>query len=189
MQQHSNKLFNPINIGDDLVFQHRVAFAPCTRMRATKDGVLRSMTEEYYRQRGSCTGTLLISEATNISQQAQGYTNTPGIWSGEQIDAWKKVADAVHENQSFLFMQLWHTGRVSHPSFQPNGALPVSSSAINPGGQTVSKDGQNVDCVTPRALTVNEIKQVVEDYRKAAENAKKAGMDGIELHSANGKCQ
>ncbi|TDN01667.1 alkene reductase, partial [Lactobacillus crispatus] len=127
---------------------------------------------------------LIVSEATNISQQAVGYAYTPGIWSDEQIEAWKRIVSTVHANDGCIFLQLWHTGRISHPDLQPGGELPVSASAVKPEGTAFTMEGMKPH-VTPRALETDEIPGIVEDYRRAAVNAKRAGFDGVEVHSAN----
>jgi N-ethylmaleimide reductase len=136
---------------------------------------------EYYRQR---TGAgLIISEATNISPQALGYAFTPGSWSAAQVESWKRVTDAVHRADGLIVMQLWHTGRISHPDLH-DGALPVSASAIQAGGDAFTYEGPK-RLPTPRALETGEIPGIVEDYRHAAANARSAGFDGVEVHSAN----
>ncbi|ANB76495.1 alkene reductase [Paraburkholderia phytofirmans OLGA172] len=184
----SNKMFSPIKVGV-LNLPHRIAMAPLTRSRASKTGnVPTAMNVEYYRQRASAA--LIITEAAQISPQGQGYAWTPGIHSAEQIEGWKEVTRAVHAEGGRIFMQLWHVGRVSHPSFQPDGALPVGPSALPVPGKTfiVDEDGAGVwaDVPTPRALSVAEIDQIVADYAVASRNAIDAGMDGIEIHAGNG---
>ena len=184
----SNKMFSPIKVGV-LNLPHRIAMAPLTRSRASKTGnVPTAMNVEYYRQRASAA--LIITEAAQISPQGQGYAWTPGIHSAEQIEGWKEVTRAVHAEGGRIFMQLWHVGRVSHPSFQPDGALPVGPSALSVPGKTfiVDEDGAGVwaDVPTPRALSVPEIDQIVVDYAVASRNAIDAGMDGIEIHAGNG---
>ncbi len=166
----------------NLKLKNRVVMAPLTRSRSSTEGVPPTYAADYYAQRASAG--LIISEATNISPQAVGYAYTPGIWSDAQVGAWKRVVDKVHANGGVIFLQLWHTGRISHPDVQPNGRLPVSASAIKPVGQAFTTGGMK-DHVTPRALETDEIPGVVEDYRKAAQNAKRAGFDGVEVHSAN----
>ncbi|MFM0172084.1 alkene reductase [Paraburkholderia sediminicola] len=184
----SNKMFSPIKVGV-LNLPHRIAMAPLTRSRASKTGnVPTAMNVEYYRQRAGAA--LIITEAAQISPQGQGYAWTPGIHSAEQIEGWKEVSQAVHAKGGRIFMQLWHVGRVSHPSFQPDGALPVGPSALAVPGKTfiVDEDGAGVwaDVPTPRALSVEEIDQIIADYAVASRNAIAAGMDGIEIHSGNG---
>lgn len=171
------KLLEKVKIGD-LEFNNRMAMAPMTRSRANADGTLNPMTTEYYVQRSSAG--LLITEGINISKQAQGSPNTPGIYTPEQIESWKKVTEAVHAKGGKIFAQLWHTGRVGHSSIK--GELPVAPSAIAiTGQQTYTTEGMK-DFEVPRALTTAEVKQVVQDYKKAAENAKAAGFDGVEVH-------
>ena len=185
-KQHTmTKLFTPYTIGG-LQLKHRVVMAPLTRRRAGENEVPRDMSVEYYRQRASTEGTLIISEATQICPGGQGYPNTPGIHSKDQVEAWTKIVDAVHSEKSYIFAQLWHVGRVSHTSFSENGELPVSSSEVPAEGNGFTKDNQLVPYLKPHALTVDEIKNVVDVYRAAAQNAKDAGFDGVELHSANG---
>jgi len=184
----TSQLFTPITIGP-LHLNHRVAMAPLTRSRAGQPGnVPSAMNVEYYRQRASAA--LIISEATQVSQQGQGYAWTPGIHTAEQIEGWRSVADAVHAEGGRMFLQLWHVGRVSHPSFQPGGALPVAPSALPVPGKTfiVDADGNGVwsEIPTPQALTAEGIAAIVHDYRQAARNAIDAGMDGVEIHAGNG---
>ena len=158
-----------------------IVMAPLTRARSSRAGVAPEFAVEYYRQR---TGAgLIISEATNISPQALGYAFTPGSWSAAQVDSWKRVTDAVHRADGLIVMQLWHTGRISHPDLQ-DGALPVSASAIQAGGDAFTYEGPK-RLPKPRALETREIPHIVEDYRHAAANARSAGFDGIEVHSAN----
>lgn len=177
------KLFSPLKIGD-LEIKNRIIMAPLTRSRATgEDGrTPNDLMEKYYLQRS--TAGLIISEATSITPMGVGYKNTPGIWSEEQIEGWKKITTALHAKGGKIFLQLWHVGRVSHPSLL-NGELPVAPSAIAPKGH-VSLIHPRVEYVTPRALEVSEIPYIVEKYRQGAENAKKAGFDGVEIHAANG---
>lgn len=184
----TSHLFAPIEIGP-LKLNHRVAMAPLTRSRAGQPGnVPDAMNVEYYRQRASAA--LIISEATQISQQGQGYAWTPGIHTPEQIEGWRAVAAAVHAEGGRIFLQLWHVGRVSHPSFQPGGALPVAPSALPAPGKTfvVDASGKGVwaDVPTPQALTTAGIAEIVRDYRQAARNAMAAGVDGVEIHAGNG---
>ncbi|MDH2432076.1 alkene reductase [Pokkaliibacter sp. MBI-7] len=184
----SSLLFNPITLGH-LSLPHRIAMAPLTRSRAGQPGnVPTALNVEYYRQRASAA--LIISEATQISQQGQGYAWTPGIHSAEQIAGWRQVADAVHQEGGRMFLQLWHTGRVSHPQFQPEGALPVAPSAQAAPGKTFIVDAQGrgiwSDVPVPQALTLAGIASIIKDYRQAARNAVDAGMDGVEIHAGNG---
>lgn len=174
-------LLSPFELGP-LALRNRIVMAPLTRSRSGKDGVPPDFAAEYYAQRA--TAGLIISEATNISPQAKGYEYTPGIWSDAQVASWRHVTDAVHAAGGRMFLQLWHTGRLSHPDVQPNGGLPVSSSAVKPQGQAFTADGMK-DYIAPRALETDELPGLVEDYRHAATNAREAGFDGVEIHSAN----
>ena len=180
-------LFEPLTVGP-LAWPNRVVMAPLTRMRASQPGnVANDLILEYYRQRA--TAGLIVSEGTQISQQGQGYMDTPGIHSPEQVAAWRRVTDAVHAEGGRIAAQLWHTGRVSHESFH-GGELPVSASALPYRNRTTVRgvDGQpeRVDCPTPRALELDEIPGVVDQYRNAAANAREAGFDYAELHGAHG---
>ncbi|MFM0356993.1 alkene reductase [Paraburkholderia nemoris] len=181
-------LFNPIKLGR-LSLDHRVAMAPLTRSRAGQPGnVPTDLNVEYYRQRAGAA--LIVSEATQISQQGQGYAWTPGIHTEQQIEGWRAVSKAVHEEGGHMFLQLWHVGRVSHPVFQPNGSLPVAPTAMPVPGKTFILDeaGNGVwgDVPVPQELTVEGIREIVADYRRAAGNAIAAGMDGVEIHAGNG---
>ena len=164
-----------------LSLRNRIVMAPLTRSRSNDDGVPPTFAADYYSQRAGAG--LIISEATNISPQAVGYALTPGIWNEEQVAAWRPVVKAVHDAGGLMVLQLWHTGRISHPDLH-DGDLPVAPSAIRPEGQAFTKDGMK-DHVTPRALETDEIPAIVEDYAKAAANAKAAGFDAVEVHSAN----
>lgn len=183
------KLFTPIKVGRHTL-THRIAMAPLTRSRAGQPGnVATAMNAEYYRQRASAA--LIVTEASQISQQAQGYAWTPGIYTSEQVAGWKEVSDAVHRERGVIFLQLWHVGRISHPSFQPNGRLPVGPSAVAvPDGKTfiADEDGNGIwaPVPTPQALTIEGIQSIILDYRAAARNAISAGMDGVEIHAGNG---
>ena len=178
----SQALLRPIKL-HDLELKNRVIMAPMTRSRADNEGnVPNDLTVTYYTQRAGAG--LIITEGSQISKQAVGYINTPGIYSEEQVQGWKKVTDAVHEEGGKIFIQLWHVGRMSHPDFH-NGDLPVAPSAINPESKAFTREGFK-DTVTPRALTVEEIKQIVQDYKAAAQNAVEAGFDGVEVHASNG---
>ncbi len=181
-------LFSPIEVAGHTL-PHRIAMAPLTRSRATQPGnVPGAMNVTYYKQRASAA--LIITEATQISQQGQGYAWTPGIHSAEQIDGWKRVAEAVHDQGGRIFLQLWHVGRVSHPSFQPNGALPVAPSALPVPGKTFIVDelgnGNWGDIPVPQELDLAGIRPIIDDYATAARNAISAGMDGVEIHAGNG---
>ena len=160
--------------------------APLTRNRAVHGtDAPQALNAEYYAQRASAG--LIISEATQISPTGKGYAWTPGIYSPEQIAGWKQVTDAVHAQGGAIFCQLWHVGRISHTSLQPNGAQPVAPSAIPATGQrTFIENGAFVEVSAPRALELKEIAAIIEDYRTAARNAIQAGFDGVEIHGANG---
>ncbi|WP_286785141.1 MULTISPECIES: alkene reductase [Pseudomonas] len=175
-----NPVLQPVTIGE-LQLKNRIVMAPMTRSRSDDDGVPPSYAADYYSQRAQAG--LIITEATNISAQARGYPRTPGIWSEKQVAAWKHITDAVHREDGKIFLQLWHTGRISHPDMH-GGEIPVAPSAIKPVGQIRVHEGMK-DFVTPRALEHEEIPQIVEDYRHAARNAQLAGFDGVEVHCAN----
>ena len=174
-------LFDPIIIGD-ISLANRVVMAPLTRSRAVDGLKPGPMTVDYYRQRASAG--LIITEASQISPMGQGYIGTPGIYSDEQVAAWRQVTDAVHADGGRIVMQLWHVGRISHSSFLPDGAAPVSSTNRRANAKTFTVDGYT-DVSTPRALRDDEIPALVEDYRRAARNAIDAGFDGVEVHAAN----
>src|SRR5580692_10590140 len=175
-------LFDPIKLGA-LSLPSRILMAPLTRSRAHPDTRVPSgLAVEYYRQRASAG--LIVSEATSVTAMGVGYAATPGIWSDEQTEAWKKIASAVHGAGGRMLLQLWHVGRVSDPMFL-NGALPVAPSAIRPKGH-VSLVRPEKEYVTPRALETDEIPKVIAAFRLGAENAKKAGFDGVHIHGANG---
>ena len=157
--------------------------APLTRSRAAAGNVPQELNARYYAQRASAG--LIISEASQISPQGQGYPKTPGIHSAAQIAGWRLVTNAVHEHGGKIFLQLWHVGRISHPLTLGNGDLPVAPSAIKPAGEIYTDEGMQ-PFVTPRALATNELPALVEDFRRAAANAKEAGFDGVEIHAANG---
>ncbi len=181
-QADAGVLFQPGRLGD-LTLPNRVIMAPLTRNRAGRDGVPGPLNVAYYRQRASAG--LIITEATDISPQARGYPDTPGIHSRDQVEGWRRVTEAVHAAGGRIFLQIWHTGRISHPSLQPGGARPVAPSAIRPAGEAVTYEGlQPFD--TPRALETDEIAGIVAAFRRAAENAEAAGFDGVEVHAANG---
>jgi N-ethylmaleimide reductase len=173
-------VLQPVTIGG-LHLKNRIVMAPMTRSRSDDAGVPPHYAADYYSQRADAG--LIITEATNISGEARGYPRTPGIWTDAQIVAWSRVTGAVHRRDGKIFLQLWHTGRISHPDMH-DGALPVAPSAIRPHGQIRVHEGMK-DFVTPRALEISEIPRIVDDYRYAAVNAKLAGFDGVEIHSAN----
>lgn len=175
-------LFKELKVGA-LTLKNRIIMAPLTRSRADNPGrVPTDLMAEYYAQRASAG--LILTEATAVTPQGVGYADTPGIWSEEQVEGWKKITKVVHDQDGKIFMQLWHVGRISDPMFL-NGDLPVAPSAIKPAGH-VSLVRPEKPYVTPRALETHEIPGIVEAYKKGAENAKKAGFDGVELHAANG---
>jgi len=175
-------LFSPILFGD-LALANRIIMAPLTRNRAGEGNVPQDMNVEYYRQRAGAG--LIISEGSQISAGGVGYPRTPGIHSEAQVAGWKRVTDAVHDQGGRIFIQLWHTGRISHSSLQPGRSLPVAPSALKAAGQAMTYEGLQ-DFETPHALTTDELPDIVADYASAAQNAKAAGFDGVEIHAANG---
>jgi N-ethylmaleimide reductase len=175
-------LFTPVEVGP-LALRNRVVMAPLTRSRAGPGNVPTQLNALYYAQRASAG--LIISEATQISPEGQGYISTPGIHSAEQIAGWKCVTQAVDIAGGQIVCQLWHVGRISHPSFQPGGVAPVAPSAIRPNGQAFTEKGFEA-IPTPRALETSEIAAIVAQYSQAARNALAAGFDGVEVHAANG---
>ncbi len=177
-----NRLFTPVHVGR-YTLPNRMVMAPMTRSRADDAGVPGDIVASYYAQRAGAG--LIISEGVYPSAMGKGYVRTPGIETEAQVAAWKRVADAVHSRGGRIFMQLMHTGRISHPSMLPGGAQPVAPSAIKPKGQSWTASGLQ-DFVTPRALTVAEIAGVIRDYRLATRRALAAGFDGVELHGATG---
>ncbi len=178
----SSKLFEPYKLGP-ITLSNRIAMAPLTRHRALPGFVPNPLAVEYYAQRASAG--LLITEASQISQQGQGYQDTPGIYTKEQVAGWKKVTDAVHAKGGHIFIQLWHVGRISHTDLQPNHGKPVAPSAIRAKTKTYVNNAFT-DTSEPRALELSEIPGLIEDYRIAAKNAIEAGFDGVEIHAANG---
>lgn len=174
-------LFSPVKLGG-IALNNRIVMAPLTRNRAGEGGVPQEINVKYYEQRASAG--LIITEATPISPMGHGYPLLPGIYTDAQIAGWKKVTDAVHAKGGKIVIQLWHVGRISHPSLL-NGETPVAPSAIKPAGKAFTFQGL-VDYVTPRALEVSELPGIVAHYVQAAKNALKAGFDGVEVHSANG---
>ena len=175
-------LFEPIELGP-YHLANRIVMAPLTRSRASAAGVPTDLMAEYYAQRASAG--LIVAEGTNISAQARGYAWTPGLYTRAQIEAWRPVTAGVHARGGRIFPQLWHVGRISHPSLQPHGALPVAPSALRPQATAYTESGFE-PCTTPRALAVEEIAAIVGQYRQAAANALAAGFDGVEIHAANG---
>lgn len=178
-------LFDPLRAGD-IELANRIVMAPLTRNRAPRQ-VPNELMLQYYRQRANpATGAgLIVSEATQISPEGQGYLDTPGIHSAEQVAGWRRITDAVHAEGGRIVVQLWHVGRISHVSLQPNGQAPVSSTARVANGKTFVAEGF-VPCSPPRALRSDEIPAIVDQYRLAARNAIAAGFDGVEVHGANG---
>ncbi len=174
-------LFDPVQIGAWRL-PNRIVMAPLTRCRASAGRVPNELMRDYYVQRASAG--LIISEATAVTPAGVGYPDTPGIWSGEQVEGWKRITGAVHDAGGLILLQLWHVGRISDPHYL-DGQLPVAPSAIAPEG-TVSLLRPKKNFVTPRALEREEIAGVVAAYRKGADNAKAAGFDGVEIHGANG---
>ncbi|WP_318455119.1 alkene reductase [Photobacterium leiognathi] len=183
-----SKLFESTQL-NGLNLQNRIVMAPMTRARSSQPGnVPNAMMASYYQQRASAG--LIISEATQISDDSQGYSFTPGVYTDEQVAGWKSVTQAVHKNGAAIFCQLWHVGRVSHPVFQ-NGDKPIAPSALRPVETKVwiadeQGNGNMVDCVEPRAMTQTDIDRVVADFAYAAQRAIDAGFDGVEIHGGNG---
>ena len=178
----SSPLFAPAVLGSVTV-ANRIVMAPLTRSRAAVGNVPHSLNARYYAQRASAG--VIISEATQITPQGQGYPKTPGIHSPEQIAGWQQVTQAVHQRGGKIFLQLWHVGRISHSLTQADGGQPVAPSALRPTGEIYTEQGMK-PFETPRALGLAEIPGLVEDFRRAAANAKEAGFDGVEVHAANG---
>jgi N-ethylmaleimide reductase len=178
----SSKLLEPYKLGP-ITLPNRLVMAPLTRNRAVAGMVPSPLAVEYYGQRASAG--LLITEASQISQQGQGYQDTPGIYSKEQVAGWRKVTERVHGRGGRIFIQIWHVGRISHTTLQPNGGAPVAPSAIRAKGKTFV-GGTFTDISEPRALALEEIPGIVDDFRRATVNAIEAGFDGVEIHGANG---
>src|SRR5260221_3861282 len=181
-------LFQPYRLGP-FTLPHRIVMAPLTRSRARQPGnVPTSLNACYYAQRASAA--LIISEATQVSMQGQGYAWAPGVHSREQVEGWRLVTDAVQDAGGRIFLRLWHVGRISHPSLQPDNMLPVAPSAITPAGnafiENENGEGQLVPFVRPRALQIEEMPYIVQQYARAARNALAANFDGVEVHGANG---
>lgn len=175
-------LFDPIRVGN-VELDNRIIMAPMTRNRADDEGVQPDFVAEYYRQRASAG--LIITEATNISPMAKGYARTPGIYTAEQIESWRPVTRAVHSRGGKIFLQIFHTGRIALPEFLPDNTQPIAPSAVRAKGYNYSGGGTN-EFVTPREITVEEIRQTVRDFATATRNAIAAGFDGVELHAASG---
>jgi N-ethylmaleimide reductase len=178
----ADHLFQSYQLGL-LELRNRIVMAPMTRGRATETGAPHELAATYYSQRASAG--LIVSEGTNISQQAKGYAFTPGIFADEHEEGWRRVTTAVHEAGGRIFCQLWHVGRISHPSFQPNNMPPVAPSPVQPVGNAFTAAGP-LPFITPQALNIQEIAEIVRAYADAAGRAKLAGFDGVELHAANG---
>lgn len=174
-------LLDPIRVGD-LDLPNRVFMSPMTRLRGTEDNVPTAVMAEYYEQRAGAG--LILTEGVPVDPMGVGYHQVPGIWNQKQVEAWKAIPRAVHNAGGHIFMQIWHVGRISHPLFL-NGKLPVAPSAIRPKGN-VSLVRPITNFETPRSLTTEEVKAVVEQFRRGAQNAQAAGFDGVELHGANG---
>lgn len=178
-----SKLFSPVKIGS-LNLSHRAVMAPLTRMRTTEGNVPYDLMAKYYAQRAT-EGGYIVSEATVVSPNGHGYLGAPGIYTEDQMNGWKKITRAVHEKDGKIFLQLWHVGRQSHSELQPDGGIPVGASAIPHDNVAFTSKGW-IPVTQNRALLVDEIHDIVNDFRKGAEYAKKAGFDGVELHGANG---
>ena len=178
----TKNLFTPLQVGP-INLKNRIVMAPMTRCRALDSNVPNPLAITYYTQRASAG--LIVTEATQVTPEGQGYVHTPGIHSKEQIAGWKKITESVHAAGGRIFLQLWHVGRISHSLFQPGKALPVAPSAVAPAGSVYTPEGMK-RYETPRALETNEIAGVVEKYRVGAQNALEAGFDGVEVHGANG---
>lgn len=182
MSTHTTSaLFSPLQVGA-WTLPNRIIMAPLTRCRASAGRIPNELMAEYYRQRSGAG--LIIAEATSVDPMGVGYPDTPGIWNAEQVAGWRKLTDAVHEAGGRIILQLWHVGRISDPIYL-GGELPVAPSAIRPQGH-VSLVRPKKDYVTPRALETEEIPGIIEAYRRGAQNAERAGFDGVEIHGANG---
>lgn len=177
-------LLQPFSLTKDLQLRNRVVMAPLTRARSGPDRIPNDRMVEYYQQRTSAG--LIIAEATVVSTIGIGWVESPGIYNDQQTEGWSKVVDAVHAEGGLIFLQLWHCGRASHSDFHENEGLPVSASAIKLNGEYIHTPKGKQAYETPRPLTIDEIKQTVQDYRAATKRAMQAGFDGVEVHSANG---
>ena len=176
-------MFTPVKLGA-IELKNRLVMAPLTRMRAIDGDVPNPLAKTYYSQRAGAG--LIISEATQISSLGKGYPATPGIYSAEQTAAWKEIVDAVHAQGGKMVAQLWHVGRISHSSLHPEQGLPEAPSAVAPAGQTYGADWKLHDYETPKAMSAQDISRLLNEFKLAAQNAKAAGFDGVEIHSANG---
>ncbi|MBE0617871.1 MAG: alkene reductase, partial [Proteobacteria bacterium] len=177
-----SRLFAPFQLGPNAL-PNRIVMAPMTRNRAGEGCAPRELNATYYAQRASAG--LIVTEASQVSPQGVGYPFTPGIHSSQQVAGWRLVTAAVHRAGGRIFLQLWHVGRISHPSLQPGGALPVAPSAVRPEGEGMTYEGPR-PFVTPRALETGELPGLVGQFRDGARNAHEAGFDGVEIHAANG---
>lgn len=182
MDSNNVNLLTPVRVGHETL-PNRVVMSPMTRSRAGAGNVPVPLNATYYAQRASAG--LIVTEATQVSPQGVGYPGTPGIHTPEQVAGWRLVTDAVHARGGHIFLQLWHVGRISHPTLQPDGALPVAPSAIAAEGKVFTAEGPQA-FVEPRALETAEIPGIVEQFKLGAENALAAGFDGVEIHGANG---
>jgi N-ethylmaleimide reductase len=182
MPEPSSKLFEPIQLGPNRL-ANRMVMAPMSRNRADAAEAAHALTAKYYEQRASAG--LIVTEASPVSPQGRANRSAPGIYSEARIAGWRLVTRAVHAKGGKIFLQLWHAGRVSHPSVQPEGALPVAPSAVAPQGNFPTQAGP-VPFVAPRALALGEIPAIVAQFAEAARNARDAGFDGVEIHAANG---
>ncbi|RUA34114.1 MAG: alkene reductase [Bacteroidetes bacterium] len=180
---NNQELLKPIKLRD-LTLKNRVIMAPMTRSRADNPGKVPTadLQGKYYQQRASAG--LIITEGSQVSEKAVGYVNTPGIHTKVQTEGWKEVVKMVHDEGGKIFIQLWHVGRISHPDFH-NGDLPHAPSAINPEAKSYTPEGFK-DTVSPKEMTLEDIKQTIQDFKNAAKNAWEAGFDGVEIHSSNG---
>lgn len=178
----NSPLFEPIHLGA-IALGNRIVMAPLTRGRSGIERIPNDLMTEYYQQRASAG--LIIAEATQISAQAAGWGETPGIYADAQIQAWQRITSAVHQQGGKIVLQIWHTGRASHPDFQLNGALPISASAVKPAGEIHTIKGKK-PFVTPKAASLEEIAGIIQDFAQATRNARQAGFDGVEIHAANG---
>lgn len=182
MTSETQNLMTPVRIGA-VELKNRIVMAPMTRNRAGAGLAPTEMNATYYAQRTSAG--LIVTEASQVSERGIGYPGTPGIHTEAQVEGWRGVTNAVHDRGGKIFLQLWHVGRISHPSLQPNGDLPVAPSAIAPDGEVFTYEGLK-PFVTPRALETSEIAGIVEEYAHGARMARQAGFDGVEIHAANG---
>lgn len=179
---NTKDLFSPAPLGN-LTLKNRMVMAPMTRNRAAEGNVPQEMNVEYYKQRAGAG--LIITEASQVSPEGVGYPGTPGIYNQQQVTGWQKITDAVHKEGGLIFLQLWYCGRISHPDLLPDNQTPVAPSAIKPEGEAITFEGMKA-FVEPRALEIDEIENIVGQYKNAAQMAKQAGFDGVEIHAANG---